>query len=410
MLWVRLVSFLGISLGKYIVRYGMMRSIGVMTARNDETFRRGNEVIVRSDRGVEVGQVLCEASDDSLSHLDSPPTGSIVRRVTDDDTSAIDSIDQDRHDKISACKKHIASLDLNMKLVDVETLFGGERIIVFYLSEERVDFRELVKLLAGEFKTRIEMRQIGVRDEAKLLADYGDCGKPVCCNTHLVTMPPVSMKMAKLQKATLDPTKISGRCGRLKCCLRYEFDTYEEIQKQLPRVGAHIVTANGRARVLHQQIIAEQLLIETEDHRRMVIDASEVLSVIKRPNGENDERSDKRKSKDRDKKKSNSDDAKLDDVDRKSKQAYRKTKPEGGKAKPGKRKPKPEKRKTRPERNDASGDNKKQPQSGTNSTDRDASAVSQKSELRKGDGATNAQNKGKSGRRKRGNSPKKPPQ
>ncbi|MEL7498203.1 MAG: regulatory iron-sulfur-containing complex subunit RicT [Planctomycetota bacterium] len=280
-----------------------------MTSRNDEAYRRGNEVIVRSDRGVEVGQVLCEATEDALSHLDSPPSGSIVRMVSQDDTISINEIDGERYAKIAICKKHIAALELKMKLIDVESLFGGERVVVFYLSEERVDFRELVKLLAGEFKTRIEMRQIGVRDEAKLLADYGDCGKPTCCNTHLVTMPPVSMKMAKLQKATLDPTKISGRCGRLKCCLRYEFDTYEEIQKQLPRVGAHIVTANGRAKVLNQQIIAEQLLIETEDHRRMVIDASEVLSVIKkpvqekkkRPNKDVDQKGQDRKSVDREK-------------------------------------------------------------------------------------------------------------
>jgi cell fate regulator YaaT (PSP1 superfamily) len=268
-------------LPKYIVRYGLMRSIGVMTSRNDDQYRRSNEVIVRSDRGVEVGQVLCEATDDALSHLDQPPTGSIVRLVSSDDAESINAIDSDRFNKIETCKKQIAALNLDMKLVDVETLLGGERIVVFYLADERVDFRQLVKTLASDFKTRIEMRQIGVRDEAKLLADYGDCGKPVCCNNHLVTMPPVSMKMAKLQKATLDPTKISGRCGRLKCCLRYEFDTYEEIHKQLPKVGAHIVTANGRARVLNQQIIAEQLLIEMEDHRRMVIDASEVLSVIK---------------------------------------------------------------------------------------------------------------------------------
>src|SRR6516225_2341070 len=98
---------------------------------------------------------------------------------------------------------------------------GGERIVFYFLAEKRVDFRELVKDLAREFQTRIEMRQIGVRDEAKLLADYGDCGKPVCCNTHMTTMPPVSMRMAKLQKSTLDPSKISGRCGRLKCCLRF---------------------------------------------------------------------------------------------------------------------------------------------------------------------------------------------
>jgi cell fate regulator YaaT (PSP1 superfamily) len=129
------------------------------------------------------------------------------------------------------------------------------------------------------------MRQIGVRDEAKLLADYGDCGKPVCCNTHLSAMPPVSMRMAKLQKATLDPTKISGRCGRLKCCLRYEYDTYEELAKDLPPVGSDIVTQNGRARVINQEILSSQLLVQMEDNRRMLIHASEVLSVIKKGTG-----------------------------------------------------------------------------------------------------------------------------
>jgi cell fate regulator YaaT (PSP1 superfamily) len=126
------------------------------------------------------------------------------------------------------------------------------------------------------------MRQIGVRDEAKLLADYGDCGKPVCCNTHLSEMPPVSMKMAKIQKATLDPTKISGRCGRLKCCLRYEYDTYEALQQDLPPIGSDVVTGRGRSRVLAHEILAGQLLVETEDHRRILIPASEVLTVIKR--------------------------------------------------------------------------------------------------------------------------------
>ena len=126
------------------------------------------------------------------------------------------------------------------------------------------------------------MRQIGVRDEAKLLADYGDCGKPVCCNTHLSEMPPVSMKMAKLQRATLDPSKISGRCGRLKCCLRYEYDTYQDLQRDLPPVGADMVTTTGRARVLAQEILAGQVLVETEDMRRIVINAADVLTVLKR--------------------------------------------------------------------------------------------------------------------------------
>ena len=266
---------------KYIVRYGIMRSIGVMASRNDIVYRRSMEVIVRTDRGIEVGQVLCEATEDALSHLDQPATGHVIREVSNDDVVSIDGIDGDRKKKLAICQKHIEALNLEMKLIDVEQLFGGERLVVFYLSEDRVDFRELVKLLASEFQTRIEMRQIGVRDEAKLLADYGDCGKPVCCNSHLIQMPPVSMKMAKLQKATLDPTKISGRCGRLKCCLRYEFDTYEAIQKQLPRVGAYIVTRDGKGKVLNQQIISEQLLVEMEDHRRVVIDASDVLTVVK---------------------------------------------------------------------------------------------------------------------------------
>ncbi len=259
-----------------------MRSLGMMSVRGDTEYRRGMEVIVRSERGLEVGQVLCEAEDDALSHLDKPASGQIVRAVTTDDANEIQHIDRTRDEKIAVCTQQIEALGLKMKLVDIEQLFGGERLVVYYLADDRVDFRELVKRLASEFQTRIEMRQIGVRDEAKLLADYGDCGQPVCCNNHLVTMPPVSMKMAKLQKATLDPTKISGRCGRLKCCLRYEFDTYEEIQKQLPRIGAQIVTRLGKARVLNQQIIAEQLLVEMEDHRRVVIDASEVLSVIKK--------------------------------------------------------------------------------------------------------------------------------
>jgi len=143
-----------------------------------------------------------------------------------------------------------------------------------------VDFRELVKDLARTFQTRIEMRQIGVRDEAKLLADYGDCGKPVCCNTHMVTMPPVSMKMAKLQKSTLDPSKISGRCGRLKCCLRFEQDVYEEFQAMLPAVNARVLTRKGQGRVLAQEILARRILVEFEDGRRLPVALDEVLTVL----------------------------------------------------------------------------------------------------------------------------------
>jgi cell fate regulator YaaT (PSP1 superfamily) len=167
-----------------------------------------------------------------------------------------------------------------MELVDVEHLFGGERIVFYFLAEKRVDFRELVKDLAREFRTRIEMRQIGIRDEAKLLADYGDCGKPVCCNTHMYVMPPVSMRMAKLQKSTLDPSKISGRCGRLKCCLRFEQDVYEEFQKELPQPGSRVVTAKGQGRVLAQEILARKVLVEFEDGRRLPVAMEEILTQL----------------------------------------------------------------------------------------------------------------------------------
>src|SRR5262249_8344918 len=143
------------------------------------------------------------------------------------------------------------------------------------------DFRELVRALAREYQTRIEMRQIGVRDEAKLLADYGDCGKPVCCNTHMVAMPPVSMRMAKLQKSTLDPSKISGRCGRLKCCLRFEQAVYEEFHRELPAAGSRVVTPKGQGRVLAQEVLARKVLVEFEDGRRLPIAVGEILTRLK---------------------------------------------------------------------------------------------------------------------------------
>ena len=252
-----------------------------MTSCAKDEYARGQDVIIRTSRGLEVGCVLCEATDDALSYLDQAPNGQILRSVTPQDANEAQHLDGAKTDKIKICRRVIQESGLPMRLVDIEQVFGGERIVIYFLSDDRVDFRELVKVLAGELQTRIEMRQIGVRDEAKLLADYGDCGQPICCATHLSKMPPVSMKMAKIQKATLDPTKISGRCGRLKCCLRYEFDTYLELKRELPPVGAQIVTQSGHARVLDQEILAGRLVVETEDNRRVIIDASEVLSVVK---------------------------------------------------------------------------------------------------------------------------------
>jgi cell fate regulator YaaT (PSP1 superfamily) len=226
-----------------------------------------------------VGEVLRPAEPDAVAALDDPCEGQIVREMSAEDKIEAQRIRQMAGDEIAICQKYVRALGLQMELVDVEHIYGGERVIVYYLAENRVDFRELVRQLAAEFQTRIEMRQIGVRDEAKLLADYGDCGEPVCCNNHLVQMPPVSMKMAKLQKATLDPSKISGRCGRLKCCLRYEYDTYLQIRKELPRMGALVMTPEGPGKVIGQEIIASQVLVITEDRRRVPFEASEVRAL-----------------------------------------------------------------------------------------------------------------------------------
>jgi cell fate regulator YaaT (PSP1 superfamily) len=219
---------------KYVVRFGAMRFLGVFSAHSSAIFCRDTRVIVRTERGLEAGVVLGEATPPALAALKDPSEGQIFRAMTAADENELLRIAEQARHAQDICQKYVDQLGLEMALVELEWIFGGERLVVYYLAENRVDFRELVRLLAEEFHTRIEMRQIGVRDEAKLLADYGDCGKPTCCNSHLAQMPPVSMRMAKMQKATLDPTKISGRCGRLKCCLRYEFEMYE--QQELPLV------------------------------------------------------------------------------------------------------------------------------------------------------------------------------
>jgi cell fate regulator YaaT (PSP1 superfamily) len=265
----------------YVVRYGQMRYLGEFIGLPGQEHPRGQRVVVKSDRGTELGEVLCPATDRTALFLENPPRGEIMRGATAEDDAAEAGLAAAKEQGFDTCREFIARRRLQMDLVDVEVIFGRDRMIFFYLAEKRVDFRELVKDLARAFQTRIEMRQIGVRDEAKLLADYGDCGKPVCCNTHLSRMPPVSMRMAKIQKTTLDPSKISGRCGRLKCCLRYEFDTYQALERELPSVGSRVVTQHGQGRVLALEILARKAVVELEDRRRIVVAQDEILGVEK---------------------------------------------------------------------------------------------------------------------------------
>jgi cell fate regulator YaaT (PSP1 superfamily) len=263
----------------YVVRYGRMRFLGEYKGLPDCEHARDQQVVVRSDRGIELGDVLCPVSEKTSRFLPNPAQGEILRVATPEDLEQETRLAEDRNPVFATCHELIAKRHLQMNLVDVELIHGRERVVFYYLAEKRVDFRELVKDLARVLRTRIEMRQIGVRDEAKLLADYGDCGKPVCCNTHLTRMPPVSMKMAKIQKTTLDPAKISGRCGRLKCCLRYEYDTYRTMERTLPPVGSRVVTPKGQGRVVAQDILVQKLVVEFEDHRRIIVGRDDILSA-----------------------------------------------------------------------------------------------------------------------------------
>jgi cell fate regulator YaaT (PSP1 superfamily) len=264
----------------WIVRHGAMRLLGEFKAPPGMGLKRLAKAIVKTERGLEAGDALCPATPQAVAYLTDPTNGEIVRLMTAEDEARAEQLRESQKKDYDVGRAMIAEFKLAMQLIDVERVFGGERIVFYFLAEKRIDFRELVKGLAREFMTRIELRQVGIRDEAKLLADFGDCGKPVCCNSHMAVMPPVSMRMAKLQKSTLDPSKISGRCGRLKCCLRFEQDVYEEFQKELPPVGSRVATRKGQGKVLAQEILARKLLVEFEDGRRLPVTAEEVLTRL----------------------------------------------------------------------------------------------------------------------------------
>jgi cell fate regulator YaaT (PSP1 superfamily) len=175
-------------------------------------------------------------------------------------------------------------MQLPMEIVDADHIFGGERIVFYFMSDGRIDFRELVKRIAQEYQTRIEMRQIGSRDEAKLFGDYETCGQECCCIKFLKALKPVNMRMAKMQKATLDPSKISGYCGRLKCCLRYEDETYTELKKRLPRKGTRVKTPQGLGKVIDGQIITQLIMVEHDDQTKAAFALSEIEIL---PSGQN---------------------------------------------------------------------------------------------------------------------------
>lgn len=217
----------------------------------------GDGVIVETARGIEFADVVSPVQEIDEGRVVAPLKG-VIRVATDYDRELRDTNRAKEKDAFDICVRKIAEHGLDMKLVDVEYSYNGSKVMFYFTADGRVDFRELVKDLAGVFRTRIELRQIGVRDEAKMLGGLGSCGRPVCCKAFLSDFAPVSIKMTKEQSLSLSPTKISGICGRLMCCLKYEQDCYESMRRQMPRPGRDVRTPDGDGTVLENNVITEK--------------------------------------------------------------------------------------------------------------------------------------------------------
>jgi len=239
--------------------------------------KRGTRVVVETDRGRALGTVVAEPSELAV---ESTPKDlkSVLRIATEDDLKLAQTNAARERDAQHYCSRRIEERRMEMKLVRAEYLFDGSKIIFYFTADGRVDFRELVKDLAHHFHTRIEMRQIGVRDEAKLVGGIGVCGRELCCCTFLTEFNPVSVKMAKEQGLALNPTKISGQCGRLLCCLGYEFETYCSLRKGLPKSGKKIEFAGRQAQVVDLNILGQKLTLQFEDGERTTLTVSQFAS------------------------------------------------------------------------------------------------------------------------------------
>lgn len=221
------------------------------------------KVIVETARGVECGIVVLKNREVKPQEIIAP-LKPILRRATKEDLDVVVKNKEKEKEALVICQQKIDKHKLVMKLVDVEYTFDNNKILFYFTADGRVDFRELVKDLASVFRTRIELRQIGVRDESKMLGGLGVCGRPFCCSTYLGEFQPVSIKMAKEQGLSLNPTKISGTCGRLMCCLKYEQDVYEELLATTPKQGAIVKTADGRGLVTDTNILTGKLTVRLD--------------------------------------------------------------------------------------------------------------------------------------------------
>lgn len=237
----------------------------------DFDIKQGDSVIVETSRGIEYGEVVMSKKTIDNDQFKKPLKG-VIRIATEEDTEKSKRNRELEKEAYKICLEKIQNHKLEMKLVEVEYTFDGNKILFYFTADGRIDFRELVKDLASVFKTRIELRQIGVRDETKILGGIGICGRELCCHSHLSEFIPVSIKMAKEQNLSLNPTKISGVCGRLMCCLKHEEETYEELNRRLPNVGDRVTTDDGFKGEVHSVNVLRQLvkvLIDVDNEKEL---------------------------------------------------------------------------------------------------------------------------------------------
>ncbi len=290
-----------------LVRYGRMGLLGWFEHQENDIPKLQTRVIVKTERGLELGHIvgpLCykggqfrftveqveEYMRKSGGEQSQGQKGRFIRYASPEDINEEKHLEKSAEEELEYCIKFAKELELPMEIVTSEHLFGGERIIFYFVAEGRIDFRELVKRLAKEFQTRIEMRQIGSRDEAKLAVDYEACGLECCCKRFLRILKPVNMRMAKLQKATLDPSKISGHCGRLKCCLRYEDETYRELKAKLPKKNTRVKTTFGEGTVTDTQILTQLVVIQRDDGPQVALPLDEVEIIAEKPTKTDDKK------------------------------------------------------------------------------------------------------------------------
>ena len=262
---------------------GRFKSVGKIYyfSPGDLRLTVGDRVIVETVRGVECGEVVIANRQIEDNQLNTP-LKPIIRAATEQDMQVLAKNKEKEKDAFRICEEKIAFRKLKMNLVDVECTFDNNKLLFYFTAENRVDFRELVKDLAAVFRTRIELRQIGVRDEAKILGGLGICGREFCCKSYMGDFQPVSIKMAKEQGLSLNPTKISGTCGRLMCCLKNEHNVYEELLKITPKVGALVVTPEGdKGRVEDVNLITGKLRVKTEKSEVPVTVARDEVKLLK---------------------------------------------------------------------------------------------------------------------------------